>query len=55
MTEEKFESILARQTPDEEKRRRADFIVRTDAGLEAARGEVRAILKTLQAREAQKS
>jgi dephospho-CoA kinase len=55
MTEEKFESILARQTPDEEKRRRADFIVHTDAGLEAARGDVRAILKTLQAREAQKS
>ena len=55
MTEEKFDSILARQTPDEEKRRRADFIVHTDAGLEAARGEVRAILKTLQAREAQKS
>lgn len=55
MTEEKFESILARQTPDEEKRRRADFIVHTDAGREAARGEVRAILKTLQAREAQKS
>ena len=55
MTEEKFESILARQTPDEEKRRRADFIVHTDAGLEAARGEVHAILKTLQAREAQKS
>jgi dephospho-CoA kinase len=54
MTEEKFESIVARQTPDEEKRRRADFIVHTDAGLEAARGEVRAILKTLQAREAQK-
>jgi dephospho-CoA kinase len=55
MTEEKFESILARQTPDEEKRRRADFIVHTDAGLEVARGEVRAILKTLQAREEQKS
>ncbi len=55
MTEEKFESILARQTPDEEKRRRADFIVHTDAGVEAARGEVRAILKTLQAREAHKS
>jgi dephospho-CoA kinase len=55
MTEEKFESILARQTPDEEKRWRADFVVHTDAGLEAARGEVRAILKTLQAREAQKS
>jgi dephospho-CoA kinase len=55
MTEEKFESILGRQTPDEEKRRRADFIVHTDAGLEAARAEVRAILKTLRAREARKS
>ncbi len=55
MTEQKFESILARQTPDEEKRRRADFIVHTEAGLEAARGEVRVILTTLQAREAQKS
>jgi len=55
MTEEKFESILARQTPDEEKRRRADFIVHTDAGIEAARSEVRAILKTLEAREAEKA
>ncbi len=47
MTEEKFAAILARQTPDAEKRRRADFVVHTDRGLDAARAEVRAILKKL--------
>ncbi|QGM47083.1 dephospho-CoA kinase [Methylocystis heyeri] len=47
MTEEKFEAILARQTPDEEKRRRADFIIHTDKGFDAAREEVRAILRAL--------
>ncbi len=55
MTAEKFLSILARQTPDAEKRRRADFLVHADAGLEVAREEVRAILKTLEAREADKN
>ncbi len=54
MTPQKFAAILARQTTDEEKRRRADFIVHTDKGLDAARGEVRAILATLRAREAGK-
>lgn len=29
MTEEKFRAIVARQVPDAEKRRRADFVVRT--------------------------
>jgi dephospho-CoA kinase len=47
MTGEKFEAILARQTPDEEKRRRADFIIHTDKGFDAAREEVRAILRAL--------
>jgi dephospho-CoA kinase len=44
MTIEKLESILARQMPDAEKRRRADFVVDTSRGFDAARNEVRAIL-----------
>ena len=44
MTIEKLESILARQMPDAEKRRRADFVVDTSQGFEAARAQVRAIL-----------
>ena len=47
MTRERFEAILARQTPDEEKRRRADFIVDTGRGLEAARAQVRGIVGTV--------
>ena len=44
MTRERFEAILARQTPDAEKRARADFIVDTGRGLEAARAQVQAIV-----------
>ncbi len=44
MTAERFEAILARQVPDAEKRRRADAVVDTGAGLEAARGAVDAII-----------
>ena len=40
MTVERFEAILARQMPDAEKRQRADFIVDTGCGLEAARERV---------------
>ena len=47
MTQERFEAILARQTPDAEKRRRADFIVDTGQGLEAARARVREIVGTV--------
>lgn len=44
MTRERFDAILARQTPDAEKRERADFLVFTDQGLDAAREQVRDIL-----------
>lgn len=47
MTVERFEAILERQTPDAEKRRRADFIVDTGRGLEAARAQVEAIVETV--------
>jgi dephospho-CoA kinase len=44
MTVEKLETILARQMPDAEKRARADFVVDTSQGFDAARAQVRAIL-----------
>ena len=44
MTEEKFAAILAKQMPDAEKRARADFVVDTSLGYEAARAQVRDIL-----------
>jgi dephospho-CoA kinase len=44
MTMAKLEAILAKQMPDAEKRRRADFVVDTSRGFEAARALVRAIL-----------
>ena len=47
MTRERFDAIRARQTPDAEKRARADFLVFTDRGLEAARVQVTDILRTL--------
>lgn len=47
MTRDRFEAILARQTPDAEKRARADFVIDTGRGLEAARAEVEAIVETV--------
>lgn len=47
MTRERFEAILARQLPDAEKRRRADFVVETGQGLEAARARVAEIVGTV--------
>lgn len=44
MTRERLDAILARQTPDAEKRRRADFVIDTGAGLDAARERVREIV-----------
>ena len=39
-----LEALLARQMPDAEKRRRADFVVDTAHGIDHAREQVRAIL-----------
>ena len=44
MTGEKLDAILARQLPDAEKRKRADFIVDTSHGLDPVRTRIRDIL-----------
>ena len=44
MTSEKLDAILARQLPDAEKRRRADFVVDTSGGLDSVRLRIRDIL-----------
>jgi dephospho-CoA kinase len=44
MTEEKFSALLAKQIPDAEKRRRADFIVDSSRSFDHARVQVRDIL-----------
>jgi dephospho-CoA kinase len=51
MTEEKFQLILSRQTPDAEKRKRADFLIDTGKGLEAARKAVEEIVGSLKGKE----
>src|SRR5271167_109603 len=45
MTGEKLDAILARQMPDTEKRRRADFVVDTSHGLDPVRARIRDILE----------
>jgi dephospho-CoA kinase len=47
MTEEKYLAILARQVPDEEKRKRADFVVDSSVGLDHAFAQVERIVADL--------
>lgn len=47
MTPERLAVILGRQMPDTEKRARAHFIIDTGRGFDAARQQVRGILRTL--------
>jgi dephospho-CoA kinase len=45
MTPDKLDAILARQMPDAEKRKRADFVVDTSNGLDPVRLQIREILE----------
>lgn len=47
MTPEKFAALLGQQLADEEKRRRAHFIVDTGRGFDSARTQVRGILRAV--------
>jgi len=47
MTEEKFAALLAKQIPDAEKRRRADFVVDSSQGFDHTRAQIRDILQNV--------
>ena len=47
MTAAEFEAIVARQTPDSEKRRRADFVINTGLGFAYAEAQVDAVIAAL--------
>lgn len=50
MSVEKFEAILAQQMSDEDKRERADFVIDTGRGLDAAREQVADVMAQLKAK-----
>jgi dephospho-CoA kinase len=47
MTPEKLDAILARQTPDAEKRARADFVIDTGGSFEETKAQVRQVIAAL--------
>ena len=49
MTEAMLERILERQMPDSLKRARADFVIATDRGIDAARADVLSLLERIRA------
>lgn len=50
MSPERLDAILAQQLPDAEKRARADYVIDTGNGLEAARQQVLAVIADLRAK-----
>lgn len=54
MTAEKFAAILAEQTPDAEKRARADYVISTGQPLEATRADVASVYEKIMAQAAQR-
>ncbi|HEX3485638.1 MAG TPA: dephospho-CoA kinase [Micropepsaceae bacterium] len=55
MTPEKLEAIHARQIPDVDKRKRADFVIETDKGLAHAFEAVKRVVAQLRLRAAKKN
>jgi len=49
MSPERLDAILAQQVPDAEKRKRADYVIDTGKGLEAARAQVTEVISALRA------
>jgi dephospho-CoA kinase len=47
MSADKLAAILAQQTPDREKRRRADFVIPSGSGKRVSLGHIRAIVAAL--------
>ena len=47
MTDEKFAVLLAKQMPDAEKRRRADFVVDSSGSFDHTRAQIRDILRSI--------
>lgn len=47
MTQEKFDHIVGLQLPDEEKRKRADFVIDTDTTIEATKAQVQSIIDAI--------
>ena len=54
MTEAILEAILAKQTPDAEKRARADFIINTVIDIDYAREQVRSLLSAIRRKHGSK-
>lgn len=50
MSEQKFEAILREQTPDIEKRARADYVIHTGQAIEATEAEVETVMADLKTR-----